>query len=141
MGSQLGQDLWVLERLGGKRNGYFVEIGACDGVYLSNTLLLESQYGWRGICVEPNRDYYYRLKENRTCRCVDKAVHRESGKVAAFVPAGVYGALEEYAGADHHAPLRKPALDKRYAVETVSLGAKTGSAKTGSGLILRHFAK
>ena len=35
--SQLGQDLFVIYFLGGKKNGFFIEIGACDGVQLSNS--------------------------------------------------------------------------------------------------------
>ncbi len=46
--AQLMQDLWVLYELQEKRNGYFVEFGACDGVSLSNTLLLEKTYAWQG---------------------------------------------------------------------------------------------
>ena len=33
--SQIGQDKWVESVLGPKKNGYFVELGACDGVYYS----------------------------------------------------------------------------------------------------------
>src|ERR1700720_4293944 len=35
--AQLRQDLWVLHETRRKRNGYFVEFGATDGVSLSNT--------------------------------------------------------------------------------------------------------
>ena len=42
--SQLFQDLFVLNTLDEKRNGYFVEFGAADGVYLSNSFLLEHDY-------------------------------------------------------------------------------------------------
>jgi hypothetical protein len=52
--SQIRQDLFVLFALG-KTPGYFVEFGACDGVYLSNTFLLETYYGWSGLLVEPSK--------------------------------------------------------------------------------------
>src|SRR5262245_15786531 len=51
--AQLCQDLLVLFLLDGKRDGYFVEFGAMDGITLSNTFLLESKYSWRGIAAEP----------------------------------------------------------------------------------------
>jgi hypothetical protein len=51
--AQLFQDLLVLFLLEEKRDGYFIEFGAMDGVTLSNTFLLESRYGWRGIVAEP----------------------------------------------------------------------------------------
>jgi len=49
---QLFQDLWVLQMLDGKREGVYVEIGAADPVFMSNTKLLEEVFGWRGIGVE-----------------------------------------------------------------------------------------
>ena len=33
--------------------GFFVEIGAGDGVYLSNTYYFEKTLGWRGVLVDP----------------------------------------------------------------------------------------
>jgi FkbM family methyltransferase len=63
MYSQLGQDLWVLEKNNGKQNGFFIDIGAYDGVYHSNSYLLD-QLGWSGICVEPSSKYN-ELKKNR----------------------------------------------------------------------------
>ena len=65
--SQLDQEKWVLETLGFKRDGYFVEIGAHDGVELSNTFTLEESFGWNGICVEPNPDSFEKLQQNRSC--------------------------------------------------------------------------
>ena len=50
--AQFGEDrvLWRVFR--GRHSGYFVEVGAYDGVTLSNTYFLE-QMGWRGLLVEP----------------------------------------------------------------------------------------
>ncbi|CAL4183821.1 unnamed protein product, partial [Meganyctiphanes norvegica] len=42
-------------------NGFFVEAGALDGVYLSNTLWLEQERGWTGLLVEPNIFSYREL--------------------------------------------------------------------------------
>ena len=39
--SQIGQDLFVLETLNWKKNGFFIEFGASDGITNSNTYLLE----------------------------------------------------------------------------------------------------
>jgi len=66
MHSQLGQDLWILEKTSNKRDGYFIDIGAYDGVFHSNTYLLEKDYGWRGICVEPSSKFN-KLQSNRSC--------------------------------------------------------------------------
>lgn len=50
--SQEGQDINVLKFYKNKQNGFFVEIGALDGIEFSNTFLLEADYGWKGICVD-----------------------------------------------------------------------------------------
>jgi hypothetical protein len=54
--AQALQDMFVLSALKGKRNGVFLEIGAFEPVFISNTYLLDSQYGWKGISVEINPD-------------------------------------------------------------------------------------
>ena len=51
---QINQDIFVLYTLNWKRNGFFVEFGATNGIDLSNTYLLEKDFGWKGILSEPN---------------------------------------------------------------------------------------
>jgi FkbM family methyltransferase len=43
----------LLEQHLGSGPGYFVEAGACDGYFQSNTYSLERIHGWRGVLVEP----------------------------------------------------------------------------------------
>lgn len=53
--SQCGEDKWLAENwatLGLPDVGYFVELGAGDGIYLSNTLWLEREKGWGGLLIE-----------------------------------------------------------------------------------------
>ncbi|KAF2368971.1 Methyltransferase FkbM [Trinorchestia longiramus] len=38
--------------------GYFVEAGALDGIYASNTLKLEMDLDWSGLLIEPDRAMY-----------------------------------------------------------------------------------
>lgn len=72
--SQLGQDKIVDGYLHGKRDGVFVDIGAYDGVTFSNTLMLERERGWTGICIEPLPDVCVELRKNRRCICVQACV-------------------------------------------------------------------
>jgi FkbM family methyltransferase len=55
-----------LEALLDYDNGYFVELGANDGVAQSNTLHMERHRGWRGVLVEPVPHNYLRCCENRS---------------------------------------------------------------------------
>jgi FkbM family methyltransferase len=83
--SQLGQELEVLKVFKNKTDGFFIEIGASDGINLSNTYLLETQYNWKGICVEPIPDKFELLCKNRpNSSCSDKAVYNESNKPIIF---------------------------------------------------------
>lgn len=45
--------------------GYFVDVGAGDGVFNSNTLFLERQRCWKGIAVEPAANEYPKLERQR----------------------------------------------------------------------------
>ena len=49
------QDLWItkLAERNGWRNGYYMDIGAFDGLKCSNTAKLDLEAGWQGLCVEP----------------------------------------------------------------------------------------
>lgn len=70
----------VLEIFKNKKTGYFVDIGAYDGVAISNTKFLED-VGWSGICIEPHPNVFKRLKENRDCECINCAVWHENTQV------------------------------------------------------------
>lgn len=78
-GSQLGQDLWVLDTLGTAVEGFFLDLGAHDGELLSNTRLLEKK-GWQGICVEPFPTNF----ASRKCKIERSALAPHVGK-AKFV--------------------------------------------------------
>lgn len=82
--SQLGQDLFVLNALGRAKNGFFVEFGAADGVTNSNTYLLEKEYGWKGILVEPSKVWHQKLEKSRNCVICHGCVSSESGNSISF---------------------------------------------------------
>ena len=46
--------------------GFFVEVGANDGVTQSNTLLLDSRFGWSGLLVEPCVQAFNKCKTIRS---------------------------------------------------------------------------
>lgn len=121
--SQLGQDLWVLERTGYKRGGFFVEFGATDGVLLSNTWLLEKEFAWQGICAEPNPKFLEQLRRNRGCKVSDQYIGGVTGKKVEFIMADVFGGSSEYASDDIHAKRREAYKEAGHVktVESISL--------------------
>src|SRR5438132_962410 len=78
------QDIFCLLLNRGKAGGFFVEFGASDGRLISNTLLLESEFGWQGILAEPARSWHAGLKKNRKCKIDHRCVWSESGKKLDF---------------------------------------------------------
>ena len=68
--SQSNQDMIALELLQNKRQGYFVELAANHPTELSNTYLLERDYDWNGLCIEPNWQYWNALASIRKCTVI-----------------------------------------------------------------------
>jgi len=119
--AELFQDLLVLFLLEEKRDGYFVEFGACGGIEWSNTFLLENKYGWRGIVAEPARCWYRELTSNRTCLVDHRCVWSVSGERLQFneTTEANYSTIDALSGLDLRAKYRQDG--KRYTVETISL--------------------
>jgi FkbM family methyltransferase len=119
--SQHWQDLFALSELDFKRNGYFVDFGATDGVHLSNTCLLEREHGWTGIVAEPAKCWHQALRTNRACHVETKCVWSESDMSLPFneTSTPVLSTLSAYSASDGHAKSRKHGT--QYDVETISL--------------------
>ena len=71
--SQYGQDSYALQLLQNPATGTFLDIGANDGVSLSNSLHFE-ELGWQGICVEPHPVIFQDLQEKRKCNLVNACI-------------------------------------------------------------------
>jgi hypothetical protein len=67
--SQVGQDDFVIETLKQKTGGVYVEIGAYHSTDISNTYLLEKDYGWTGVSFELEPDRVEEFNANRTNTC------------------------------------------------------------------------
>ena len=78
------QDLIAYIYFNGKTSGFFIDIGAFDGVTISNTYTLE-QLGWEGICIEPIPEIYSLLQENRKCHKYNVAVSSATTSDANFL--------------------------------------------------------
>lgn len=119
--AQFFQDLWVLFELGERRDGYFVEFGAADGVHCSNSWLFENELGWRGILAEPARGWHAALHQNRRCHIDTRCVWSRTGETLMFnEPAiALHATIDAFSDHDNLANTRTDG--QRYEVETVSL--------------------
>jgi FkbM family methyltransferase len=83
--AQLAQDIFALAASGSEEPKYFVEFGAADGVFLSNTYLLEKRLGWEGILIEPARVWHEKLKSSRKCHIDFRCITSVSGEECDFL--------------------------------------------------------
>ena len=119
--SQLGQDILALSVKGVDSPGFFVEFGAADGVALSNSHILEKQFGWSGILCEPSKSWHQALKRNRNCTIDTRCVYSASGQKISFSEnyLGELSAITEYAEPNSHGLLKR--TTSSYEVDTISL--------------------
>jgi hypothetical protein len=73
------QDAAVIDIFGPEYKGFFLDIGANDGMWVSNTYALEKDYGWNGICIESDDQLHNKLKANRKCKCFHNLVTSSDG--------------------------------------------------------------
>jgi FkbM family methyltransferase len=98
-GSEYSQDLFALISTNFKKNGFFVEIGACDG-RCSNTFRLEKYFNWSGILIEPHPENFKNLKNStveRNAILVNKAVSNRVGIGKIMGHGGTATLLNRYA--------------------------------------------
>ena len=115
--AQLRQDLLALVYNNFRTGGFFLEFGATNGRDLSNTWLLEKQFGWTGILAEPARVFQDALRSNRDCVIDTRCVWKASGETMTFTqaPRGEKSAIAHFAKANYKW------RGEQYEVETISL--------------------
>ena len=115
--SQIYQDIFVLYTLNWKRNGFFVEFGSTNGFDLSNSYLLEKDFGWKGILCEPASVWKEELKKNRNSILDFRCVWKTSGEsLDLIIPSN-----PEYSKISFLKNKKNFSVDQSEKVETVSL--------------------
>jgi FkbM family methyltransferase len=79
--SQYDQDKFADIYFRKKQNGFFLDIGANDGISCSNTFFLEKERGWSGICIEPIPDVFNQLNSIRKSINFNVCISEEEGFV------------------------------------------------------------
>lgn len=80
--SQHGEDAWIVQNLK-PAPGFFIDIGAFNGVTCSNTVAFED-LGWHGICVEPDPIMAAQCALARKCQTLCAAIGIRSANPSAF---------------------------------------------------------
>ncbi len=62
----------------GNRKGFFLDIGANDGITLSNTYALQLQE-WKGVLIEPSEEAFNRIKASNGVQKFNVAIGTEDG--------------------------------------------------------------
>jgi FkbM family methyltransferase len=124
-----GLDDALEPHLGGRRGGYYVELGANDGVSQSNTYWLERERGWSGLLIEPALNRYLELRRNRSgtnrffcAACVpmgfpDEFVHLRYANLMTVAP----NLATDLADVEEHLRAARPHLEQHE--EIISFGA------------------
>jgi len=81
--SQWSQDRLLYDNFFSKQDsGIFIDVGAHNGIELSNTYFLNEHAKWNGICIEPIKDRYDELVKNRpNCIPINACVYNHNGSV------------------------------------------------------------
>jgi hypothetical protein len=86
------QDFWVVNDVFNfRKKKYFVDLAATDGIHESNTFFLEKRLKWTGICIEPNKKEYNKLKKNRNAKCFCEIITSHGSEVEFLANKGIGG--------------------------------------------------
>ena len=101
--SQLFQDAFAAFIVGDFLDKTFLEFGASDGIELSNSYMLENNFGWTGILAEPSPQWHNALKNNRpNTRIITDCIWKYSGEKLDFFVSdiGVFSTLVDFKNSD-----------------------------------------
>ena len=86
---QKGQDSWVLASAAAPAAGdpsFFLDLAASEACVGSDTVVLERNHGWKGICVDANPKFLKQLRAERPgCQVVEAAVSDVADQRLTFV--------------------------------------------------------
>jgi len=91
--SQFGEDKFLYEKHLNYKNGFFIELGAMDGITFSNTKFFEDELGWNGILIEPVINQFEKLIINRSECCNFHCVVSETNGDVDFIGNGAIGGV------------------------------------------------
>jgi hypothetical protein len=104
------------------QGGFFVDLASNDATHLSNTYILERDYHWKGLCIEPNPTYWHGLTHYRpNCQLVAAVVGAQRmDKIDFLFTAGDHGGIVG-TGFDNGGALKKGKSKVEYTVTLLEI--------------------
>ncbi|KAL5011586.1 hypothetical protein ScPMuIL_010137 [Solemya velum] len=94
--SQFKEDTIVDKLMEGKRDGFFIEAGAVDGEFLSNSLFFEMHRNWSGLLIEADPVSYSMLKtKHRKAYSINACLASHVTKMSFYLDWNT-GGIDEY---------------------------------------------
>jgi len=84
-GSQKGQDQWVVKNTEKSNTHFFVDLAANRPECLSNSVVLERKYGWKGLCIEANGDLAQLLRAERSCTVIEAPIAETTREIVFYL--------------------------------------------------------
>ena len=80
--SEAGQDKLIKDNFfKNQHNGFFIEIGAFDGIEGSNCHYFEKYENWEGVAIEASPKQFQKLERNRKCEKINAVIGPEEKEV------------------------------------------------------------
>lgn len=99
--SQQGEDKFLFEKFLNYKDGFFIELGAMDGVQFSNTLFFERNLGWKGILIEPTSQFDALVHNRPNCYNFNYAISKKDGEIE-FVGNNALGGIVDSMHEKHY---------------------------------------
>lgn len=131
--AQQQQDLLLLPALldaAGQKPGTFVELGAYDGVQLSNTIMLERCFNFTGLLIEANPPNFERMRQS-SGRTRSAMVH---SAVCGGAPDGVPGLVQMTVGGGNVARQVLPPDAKSVREQSSNMTTTTTTRRAANGM-------
>ena len=108
--------------------GLFIELGALDGVKISNSLFFEKSLNWNGVCIETLEEYFVNLLKNRKCHKFQDVIY-DVEKEVSFISivgnsCGLSGIKETYDNRHVNRINREVASHKQNGLKSIVLDEK-----------------
>jgi hypothetical protein len=109
--SQHGQSLYMDNLLNKTKNGFYIEAGAYDGEFLSNSLFFETQRNWNGLLIEPIPSQFKSLQlKNRHAYLLNACISSNKPYIAKFRVLHLISGIEHDMSNNHKNRIKQESL-------------------------------